>query len=197
MEQPLNEQTSLLLIESMINKAKNRFSESGTLYLIWGIVIFVCSITQFIATYFYNYSEVYYIWYLTWLVLIYQVYFLARKKKREKVKTYTDEILGYVWICFIVCLVMLVFIVLYNKAYLLVNPAILVAYAIPTFLSGAILKVRSLFLGGICCWILALSTVFIPAEFHILLIAVAVLVAWIVPGIHMRKRYLKENSLNL
>ena len=197
MEQPLNEQTSLLLIESMINKAKNRFSESGTLYLIWGIVIFVCSLTQFIAVYFYHYSDIYYVWYLTWLVLIYQVYFLARKKKREKVKTYTDDILGYVWICFIICLLLLVFIVLYNKAYLLVNPAILVAYAIPTFLSGAILKVRSLFLGGIVCWLLAISTVFIPAEFHILLIAVAVLVAWIIPGMYMRKKYLKENNLFL
>lgn len=194
MEQPLNEQTSLLLIESMINKAKNRFSESGTLYLIWGLVIFVCSITQFIAVYFYKYSQIYYIWYLTWIVLIYQIFFLARKKKREKVKTYTDEILGYVWLCFIICLLLSVFIVLYNRSYLLVNPLILVAYAIPTFLSGAILKVNSLLLGGITCWVLALSTVFIPAQFHILLIALAVLVAWIIPGLYMRKKYLRENS---
>jgi hypothetical protein len=195
MEQPFNEQSSLLLIESMINKAKNRFSESGTLYLIWGIVILICSITQFIAVYFYSYSKIYNIWYLTWLVLLYQVFFIARKKKRERVKTYTDEILGYVWTCFIVCLLLLVFIILYNKATLLVNAAILVAYAIPTFLSGAILKVRSLFIGGIFCWVLAISTVFIPAEFHILLIALAVLLAWIIPGIYMRKRYLKENGL--
>jgi hypothetical protein len=195
MEQPLNEQTSLLLIESMINKAKNKFSESGTLYLIWGIVIFICSITQFIAVYFYSYADIYYVWYLTWLVLLYQAFFLARKKKREKVKTYTSDILGYVWICFIICLLLLVFIVLYNKAYELVNPAILVAYAIPTFLSGAILKVRPLFLGGIGCWVLALSTIFIPAEFHILLIAVAVLLAWIIPGLYMRKKYLNENRL--
>ncbi len=193
MEQPLNEQASLLLIESMINKAKNKFSESGTLYLVWGIVIFICSVIQFIAVYFYSYADIYYVWYLTWLVFIYQAFFLARKKKREKVKTYTGDILGYVWICFIICLLLLVFIVLYNKAYLLVNPAILVAYAIPTFLSGAILKVKPLFLGGIGCWLLAFSTVFIPAEFHILLIALAVLLAWIIPGVYLRKRYLQEN----
>lgn len=193
MEQPLNEQTSLLLIESMINKAKNKFSESGTLYLIWGLVIFVCSITQFVALYFYNFTAIYYIWYLTWIVLIYQIFFLARKKKREKVKTYTDEILGYVWICFIICLILSVFLVLYNRAYSLVNPLILVAYAIPTFLSGAILKVNSLLSGGICCWVLALTTVFVPVQFHILLIAVAVLLAWIIPGLYLRKKYLKEN----
>ncbi len=194
MEQPFNEQSSLLLIESMINKAKNKFSESGTLYLIWGIVIFVCSITQFIAVYFYQNHDAYYVWFLTWAVLIYQVIFLARKKKRERVKTYTGDLLGYVWVCFIICLCLLVFILLHNKAHNVVNAGILVAYGIPTFLSGAILKVRTLIIGGVSCWALALSTIFVPVEFHILLVALAVLLAWIIPGVVLRKRFLTENQ---
>ena len=194
MEPSLNEQSSLKLIESMINKAKNNFSESGTLYLVWGVVIFVCSITQFIATYFYQYEHAYYVWFLTWLVLIYQLIFIAKKKKKEKVKTYTGEILGYVWTCFIVCLFVLMFILQYNKAFFLINSVILVLYAIPTFLSGGILKVKSLMIGGICCWLLAVISIFIPVEFHILLISVAVLIAWIIPGIIMRKKYLEVNT---
>jgi hypothetical protein len=35
-EVPMSETESLRLISSMINKAKNDFSESGTLYLLWG-----------------------------------------------------------------------------------------------------------------------------------------------------------------
>lgn len=35
-EVPMSETESLRLISSMINKAKNGFSESGTLYLFWG-----------------------------------------------------------------------------------------------------------------------------------------------------------------
>jgi hypothetical protein len=35
-EVPMSETESLRLISSMINKAKNGFSESGTLYLLWG-----------------------------------------------------------------------------------------------------------------------------------------------------------------
>jgi len=33
-------QEALQLIESMINKAQNRFGENGTLYLLWGWVLF-------------------------------------------------------------------------------------------------------------------------------------------------------------
>jgi FtsH-binding integral membrane protein len=197
MEQPLNEQGSLQLIESMIKKAKNNFSESGTLYLVWGIAIFICSITQFIASYFYHYDHAYYVWFITWLVFIYQIIFIARKKKRIRVKTYTDEILGYVWICFIACMFILMFILQYNKAFNLINSVILVLYGIPTFLSGAILKVKPLIFGGIGCWVLAETSIFIPQPFHILLISVAVLVAWIIPGMYMRKKFLKENAGNV
>jgi len=65
MEQPFNEQTGLQLIESMINRAKNNFSESGTLYLIWGIVIFICSMVQFVALYFFHEKEFLYVLFLT------------------------------------------------------------------------------------------------------------------------------------
>ena len=191
MEQPLNEQVSLQIIESMINKAKNNFSESGTLYLVWGLAIFICSIAQFIAVYYYQYQQAYYVWFLTWIVLIYQVIFLFRKKRKANVKTYSDEILGWVWACFVVCMFVLMFLLQYNKAYTLINPAILVLYAVPTFLSGSILKFKPLVWGGISCWALAVSSIFIALVFHVLLISIAVLLAWIVPGILLRKRFLK------
>ncbi len=192
MEQQFSEQDSLQLINSMINKAKNSYSESGTLYLVWGFTILICSVTQFIAIKFFNYQQAYYIWFLTWGVFFYQVFFLARKKKRVKVKTYTDEILGYVWICFIVCLFVMLFVLIQSKSFTLINTVILVLYGIPTFLSGAILKVRPLVIGGIACWVLAEVSLFIPIEYHILLISVAVIVAWIIPGMFLRNKFLKQ-----
>lgn len=196
MEQPLNEQASLQIIESMINKAKNNFSESGTLYLVWGIAVIVCSLAQFIAIQYFQLEKAYYAWSVTWLVFIYQAIFLARKKRIEKVKTYTDEILGYVWICFIACFFVFMFILQYNRAFHLIYPAILVVYAIPTFLSGIILKVKLLIIGGISCWALALASSFIPGPYHLLLISLAVLLAWIIPGLYMRNKFLKENARN-
>ncbi|MEP7164503.1 MAG: hypothetical protein ABI741_07410 [Ferruginibacter sp.] len=193
MEQQFNEQNSLQLIESMINKAKNNFSESGTLYLLWGIVVFICSIVQFVALYFYNYQEAYYIWFATWLVVIYQIVFLSRRAKKEKAKTYTADILKYVWICFAACMFLFIFILQYKKAYFCINPAILILYGIPTFLSGIILKFRPLVIGGLICWLLAIGCVFIADDFQLLFICAAVVSAWIIPGLLLRRKFKNQH----
>ena len=193
MDQQFNEQNSLQLIESMINKAKNNFSESGTLYLLWGIVVFVCSMVQFVAIHFYNNQNAYYIWFLTWLVVIYQVIFLSRKAKKEKVKTYTADILKYVWICFAASMFLFIFILQYQKAYYSINPAILVLYGLPTFLSGVILKFRPLIIGGISCWLLSFGSVFVPYDYQLLFICAAVLFAWIIPGYLLRIKFKNQH----
>ena len=193
MDLQFNEQNSLQLIESMINKAKNNFSESGTLYLLWGIVVFVCSMVQFVAIHFYNNQNAYYIWFLTWLVVIYQVIFLSRKAKKEKVKTYTADILKYVWICFAASMFLFIFILQYQKAYYSINPAILVLYGLPTFLSGVILKFRPLIIGGIACWLLSFGSVFVPYDYQLLFICAAVLFAWIIPGYLLRIKFKNQH----
>ena len=194
MENVFDEKQSLELIAGMINKAKNKFTESGTLYLVWGIAVLICSIAHFVLWHFFDYKQAHYVWFFTWFVYIYQAIFLAKKKKNQNVRTYTDEILGYVWICFIVCFFIMIFILLYNKKFDLIYSAILVLYAIPTFLSGAILKVKSLLIGGICCWVLACISVFVAVEYHLLLISAAVLIAWIIPGINLRNKYLAQTK---
>jgi hypothetical protein len=47
-EEQLSAHSSLALIESMINKAQNRFSENGTLYLVWGWVVAICALSHYI-----------------------------------------------------------------------------------------------------------------------------------------------------
>ena len=138
----MNTQNSLALIDEMINKAKNNFSESGTLFILWGFVILVCSVTQFIGTYFLKYDNASAIWMLTWLASIFQIFYLRKQNKNKTVRTYTDDILKYMWITFIVCFVLLVFILIFQKSYLSIIPEILVIYGIPTFLSGIILKFK-------------------------------------------------------
>lgn len=188
-----SEYNSLQLIESMINKAKNKFSENGTLYLLWGYTILLCSIAQFILSQFLSYDRSQYVWSATWVVVIYQVIFLAKKRKQEKVRTYTDEIINMIWLAFVVCLFLVMFILSYGKAQLLITPMILVLYGVPTFISGTILKFTPLKIGGACCWLLALVSIFVHYQYYFLLLGVAVTVAWILPGHLLRIRYKKEN----
>ncbi len=189
----LSEKESLALIASMINKARNNFNESGIIYLIYGWVIFICSLVQFIALYFFKNPDAYYIWYLTWLPVVYHVMYLIKKRASEKTRTYTDEIIGYVWLVFVISISLLIFLQLYLKTQVTIILTILVLYGMPTFLSGVILKSNALKIGGFFCWLLAIFSVFIDPDFQSLLIALAVVVAWIIPGYILKQKMKKVN----
>lgn len=189
----LSEKESFAIIESMILRAKNNFSESGTLFIFWGILIVVCSFIHFALIYFYNSPNGQYVWGLTWIASIVQIIYLRRKARLRKVKTYSGDIIKYIWLSFVICLFLLLFILIQQKANSSVNPAILIMYGIPTFLSGIILKFRSLVLGGVCCWLFAVACIFTPWQFQLLYIAAAGIVAWIIPGVYFRQKFLKED----
>lgn len=189
-QQELSTRDSLQLIEQMINKAQNRFSENGHLYLLWGWVVLICSITSFVAIYFYNNGKVLmYVWMLTIPTVVYQMIYLARAKKNTTVRTYTDEINSYVWLVFVIMGFLVGIIIGRSGQPQLFNPLILMLYGMPTFLSGVILKFTPLRMGAISCWILALVSVFIPYQFSFLLLAVAVITTWIIPGYLLRSRF--------
>ena len=114
---------------------------------------------------------------------------LKKKTKTQKVNTYTEEIYGFVWIAFFICLMLSLFIVNYSGNFKLIYPIILVLYGLPIFLSGVILKFKPLIMGSICCWIFSVLALFILPEFQLLLVAVAVLLAWIIPGYLLRIKY--------
>lgn len=189
----MSERESMELIASMINKVKNRVGESGTLYLLWGWVVLVCCLVQFAGLHFFHYEKVYFIWYATWLLLIYQFFYLSRKRKARKVKTYTDEINIFVWIVFTVCLVLVLFISIRFGYYDIIDPLLLVLYGMPTFLSGIILKFKPLVIGGICCWVLSAFSPFVPVDYQLLLLSAAVISAWIIPGYRLKENFKKEN----
>ncbi len=196
-------QQSLQLIEGMINKAQNRFSENGHLYLLWGWAVFFCGLLQFILLHFFNYQQHYYVWAITWLLAIYQAFYLSRKKKTAVVKTYYDDIIGYIWISFVVLMFLIGFLLnrlgggMAGKSYMLINPFILALYGMPVFLSGIILRYKPLQLGGIGCWVLAfisgIITPHILYNFQLLFIPAAMLIAWIIPGYMMRNKFKQTN----
>ena len=190
----LSPQESLLLIDSMINKARNRFTENGFMYLLWGWLIFACAVLHFILVKFDIVPHPEIIWGSTWLVVIFQVIYFSRKKKKEKIKTYSDGIMNGIWVSFGMCMFILIFILSRYNVWPMVFPLILMMYGIPTFLSGTAMQFNPLKIGGIICWVLAVVATFVPPLYVLLLLALAVIAAWIIPGYIMRSRYNKQNS---
>lgn len=186
---------SLAIIQSMINTAKSQISNNGHLYLMWGWLVLVCSLAEFyllnIARYPYHYA----VWFLTWFAGIYQGIYSYRNRHKRKVRTYTDEILSYVWIVFMILMFMFGFMfgaILGNEFYKFINPGFLALYGMPTFLSGIILKFRPLIIGAICCWVLAITATLTPVKYNLLLLAAGVICAWIIPGYLMRSKFRKQ-----
>lgn len=196
MDQQLNERQSFAIIEQMISRAKNNFSESGTLFLIWGFVILICSAVHFSAGYFFDSEKGSYVWSLTWLGSIFQVFYLRRQNRFKKVKTWSDDIIKYLWLIFFICIALLTFILIWQKAFFSILPAILVMYGMPTFFTGILLKFKPLVIGGISCWLFALICIFTPWYFQVLYIGAAGITAWIIPGVYLRKKYLKEKAID-
>ena len=183
------------LIQSMINKARNQFSENGHLYIIWGWTVVICSVSQFVLRYFFEYRNHWWVWMITWLVLIYQAIYISRNRKKAKVKTYTGDILGQVWLVFAILMVMISFIIgstTQGQMGFIITPVILCLYGMPAYLSGKILQFRSLIVGAFCCWILALTALVVPSDFLMLMYTPAVIVAWLIPGYLLKGKYKRE-----
>ena len=66
-------------------------------------------------------------------------------------------------------------------------------YGSPTFISGVAIRFLPLKIGGIVCWGLAFIAKFTADIYVLLLLALAVLAAWIVPGYLLKAKY-KNNS---
>ncbi|WP_207492146.1 hypothetical protein [Aridibaculum aurantiacum] len=196
-ENAMHPADSLQLIESMINRAKNNFSDNGHLYLIWGWVVLLCSVSHFVLWKFFGFRNAPVVWLLTWVMAIYQAIYLKRNKRKEVVRTYTDDIIGYVWIAFIASMFIAGFALVHelgSQYYRLIAPVILVLYGIPTFLSGIILKFRPLIIGGICCWLLSIISNYIPHEYQVLMFGIAMITAWIIPGYALQSKFKRQHS---
>jgi hypothetical protein len=199
-EEQITEQESLRIIEAMINTAKSQFSEDGFLYLMWGWLVFFCSIAQFVLLHYFNSFWHWTVWLLTWVAIVYQYIYLKRKHRKKKVTTYADSIIGTVWLAFIIVLTLMagvignIFQAQGKDFYMMINPLLLLIYGIPTFITGFILKFKPLWLGAIGCWVLAIITALMPEQWQTLMLAPAMLIAWILPGYLLRARARKSFS---
>ena len=107
--------------------------------------------------------------------------------------TYTGYIIGFVWLTFVIVIILLAFLIGFLTAgdyYTHIVHILLAVYGMPVFLTGVIIRFKPLIIGGIACWILCIISTFIKVyDYQFLLIPVAMLIAWIIPGYMLRAKY--------
>ena len=180
---------SLELIARMIRKAKKDYMDTGISGLLWGSVITFCSLVTFL-NYWLQWSWLGYIWLLTFVAVIPQVIVSIRESKNRKHRAYEDDLMGGIWISFAITMFLLSW---FSSAYQIPHDAslFLIIYGIPTFATGYSRRFRPMIIGGIACWIFAILSTFSTFPYTMLYTAGAAQLAWFIPGLILRRRYLK------
>jgi len=216
-ENKMTEQESLQLISQMINRAKNNYLDSGVGPILWGTVITVCSLVTFFQIR-YQLNLPFSIWFLTLIAIVPQIFIAVKQNRTSKVKNYDHKIIDYVWVCFGISIFLLIFINANIISHL--NPVFqnyidvkgtrpefnyssfsssffLLLYGIPTVITGACRNMRPMFYGGIVCWICCVISVYTKIEWDMLLTAAAAMAAWLIPGIIIRSKFIKNRKVNV
>lgn len=188
-EKIMTEQESLALITSMISKAKNSYIDSGIGPLFWGILITFCSLCTWYEVTF-QYDPGFDIWTISLIGLVPQAYFSIRNRRNKNFKSHNETMMNYVWGTFTVCIFMLSFYT--HKTHAPNSIALyMMVFGIPTFITGGICKYRPMLIGGLICWCCSIGTYYTSFANGMLLMALSATAAWLVPGIILRRRYLK------
>lgn len=189
-EKKLTETESLKLITEMIGKAKGSYHSNGTSAVMWGIVIFFCSLFDFFQMQF-SFNIGFDIWWLMFLALIPQFYMMLKNSKKKNFVSYEEKTMRFVWWAFGASVLMLMF---FNSHY---RPShseslFLMLFGLPTFITGGMFRFKPMITGGLICWLLFVISLYTDLKINLLLMALAALAAWLIPGIILRKKCMRE-----
>ena len=184
-EKMMTGEESLKIITDMINKTKVNIRMSSFHLLFWGWLILICSLSEYLLFKFTDYSTPWYVWFFVIPgVFVSMIYGFVTGRK-AKMHTYADMLYLWTWMAFLSAAIVLFFIV--SKDMESISPFILTLAAMPTFISGVIIRFRPLIIGGITFWILALLAHF-SAAFAPLAVPVAMLTGYLIPGYMLRRK---------
>jgi hypothetical protein len=218
-EKQLTEKESLQLIAEMIQKAKGSFHENGSSAVLWGTVIALCGLISF-AELQWNFNIGFDIWLLILAAILPQIYIGFREKKRKSVKTYQQAATDIVWIVYAISIAALLLyqsIVPAVSDKLMVQDGIqllqkniqtgemkdfhffipgmssiyLIIYAFPTMTTGLINKFKPMIYGAVMCYIFFVISLYTSFKYDMLLMGLAGVANWLIPGFILRSRYLK------
>ena len=194
-EDQFTEQQSLKLISEMISKVKRSYVTKGIASIVWGVLIIVCSLLTWAQVQF-KFDLGFDVWLLVLAAVIPQIFFSIKEKKQKNFVSHDEQTMQYLWGTFGICIFILSF---YTSKFGNAHDTTLymMMYGIPTFITGGIFRFRPMIFGGLACWVLSVISVFTPFSTNMLFMAACGLFAWLIPGIILWRRYLKQKACDV
>lgn len=176
----LTPQQSLDMITALINQAQGKMRKNSFYFLLWGWTVALANFGMYGLMRFTDYAHPYIVWTLTIPAWIITMIYGSRQDKQAAVSTHLDKINMWLWICYGITILPVVFFM--SKINYNLNPIILTITAVPTFLTGIMLRFRPLLYGGINFWIFGIICFLVDNQTQYLVGGFAILLGYLVPG---------------
>lgn len=180
--QNLTAEQSLEIIQSMINKAKEDVVKNSFYFLLWGWLIFIASLLHFGLMKFTSFEYPYLTWNLMWIGAIASIVKGIKESKKIIVKTFVGETMKYFGFSQAILYCGLAFVFGKYNLWDMSFPLYILIYSVTCYFMGALMQFRLLRLTGLLCLPITVISVYISFEWQLLLLALAILVSYIIPG---------------
>ncbi|HEV8270712.1 MAG TPA: hypothetical protein VGQ04_05360 [Chitinophagaceae bacterium] len=185
-EKKMTEQESLLIIQQMIQTAKQEQKDDGKGWILWGWLLFTASVLTYINLKTQWFSN-YFFWNVfgiaSLLLLLFSVVRTFFFKKIDKVKTYTAELFQKLNIGFFISLLLIIVAINRGVSPVLGFSLLLGLYGFWILIYGAGLNFKPSIIGAYITWACAFAGLFVETfGWTMVLHATAVLLGYIIPG---------------
>lgn len=191
-ETELSPEESLQVIQTMINKTKDAVADDSFYFLLWGWLVFGCCIAEYILKVYIEYPNHSVVWFLMPVGGLISWIYGAKQAGKQKVKSFVNESLEYLWMALAISFIVLVFINVGSGAWQTAFTYYILLYAIGTFVSGSLIRFKPLVYGGLINFVLAAVSVRFSFDNQLLVGALAILISYIIPGHMLRAKYQKK-----
>ncbi len=222
----LSERESLDIINSMIQKAKSSYHETGIGPILWGSLVGLASFVTYFQLAFQFYIG-FDIWLLVLAAIIPQIIISMREKRSGIVKKHEDDAINAVWLVFGISIFGIM-------AYRLIVPGVTISlnagdgwemvkhytngskpdeklqpfvpsfyslyillYTIPTMITGIVKKYKPMIAGAIISYLLFIISCYTASKYDMLLGGTTAVICWLIPGILLRQKYLAQRKANV
>ena len=187
-EEMLSPEQSIQVIQSMIEKTKQNLKENSFYLLLWGWLVFIAALLHFGLMKFTEFDQPYLAWTLMIVGMIVSIVKGVTDSKKEAVKTYIGETMKIFGMSLGIIYGGLAFVFGSFDLWFYSYPIYILIYAVACFFMGSLMQFNFLKWAGLFCLLLVVASVKVAFDWQLLLMALAVLVGYIIPGHILKAR---------
>lgn len=192
-EKELSPEESIDLINTMIGKARKRYTDNSFYFLLWGWLVIVASALH----YYFATAQLMENPAMAWLIMfvgaIVSMVYGRRQERAASVTLYTDKLYAWLWLSLGIAMV----IIIINGSFVNYHivPLILLLAGVGTFVSGAMMSFKVLQFGAVCLWAMSIFAFQLNEINQLPAMAIGIAVGYLMPGYVMKFKYTKQRGI--